>query len=173
MDSAAKNLSEIQGEKARAYPGSGATVGQLLSLADAYFQAAYGLLPQVSKIDPRTSSAPARLCAIHAIESYLNAFLIFHDVSREEVRGFQHNLGKRTEMAVTKGLKLKVKTHAHLLRLNDQREYLIIRYGPEKLETLTELNRIFATLKEIGTKVSAAIVSQPYEQSDPRFKKYW
>lgn len=155
------------------YPGSEATVGQLLSLADEYFKAAYGLLPQVSRIDPRTSSAPARLCAIHAVECYLNAFLLFQDVSREEVRGLQHNLAKRAELAVAKGLKLKVKTHAHLLRLNDQREYLVVRYGPERVSGLTELNRVFATLKEIGSKVSAAIISQPYEQTDPRFKKYW
>lgn len=98
---------------------------------------------------------------------------MFHDVSRGEVRGLQHDLAKRTDMAVAKGLKLKVKTHAHLLRLNDQREYLVVRYGPERVSGLTELNRVFATLKEIGTKVSAAIMSQPYEQTDPRFKKYW
>ena len=155
------------------YPGSEATVGQLLGLADEYFKAAYGLLSQVSRIDPRTSSAPARLCAIHAVECYLNAFLMFHGMSREEVRGLQHNLAKRTELAVAKGLKLKVKTHAHLVRLNDQREYLVVRYGPERVSSLTELNRVFATLKEIGSKVSAAIVSQSYDQSDPRFKRYW
>lgn len=130
-------------------------------------------MPQVNNIDPGKSSAPARLCAIHAIESYLNAFLLFHGASREEVRGLQHNLGKRAEMAVAKGLKLRAKTQAHLLRLNDQREYLVVRYGPERLESLTELNRIFATLKEIGVKVSRAILSQPYDPSDPRFRKYW
>lgn len=139
------------------YPGSEASVAQLLSLADEYYKAAYRLLPQVSKTDPRTSSAPARLCAIHAIEGYLNAFLTFRGVSREEVRGFQHDLAKRMELAVAKGLKLRVKTHAHLVRLSDQREYLIVRYGPERVSGLTELNRVFATLKEIGTKVSAVV----------------
>lgn len=98
---------------------------------------------------------------------------MFHDVSRDEVRGLQHNLAKRTEVAVTKGLKLKIKTHAHLLRLNEQREYLVIRYGPERVSGLTELNRVFATLKEISAKVSAAILSQPFDQPDLRFKKYW
>ena len=166
----------VAGAKIKAtlpYPGSEATVGQLLGLADEYYKAAYGLLSQVSRIDPRTSSAPARLCAIHAVECYLNAFLMFHGMSREEVRGLQHNLAKRTELAVAKGLKLKVKTHAHLLRLSDQREYLVVRYGPERVNDLTELNRVFATLKEIGMKVAAVIRSQPYEPTDPRFKRYW
>ncbi len=54
-----------------------------------------------------------------------------------------HDLAKRTELAVAKGLKLKVKTHAHLVRLSDQREYLIVRYGPERASGLTELNRVF------------------------------
>lgn len=88
------------------YPGCEATVGQLLHLADEYYKAAFGLLPQVSKIDPRTSSAPARLCAIHAVECYLNAFVLFQDVSREEVCGLQHNLAKRAKLAVSKELKL-------------------------------------------------------------------
>ncbi len=152
------------------YPGSDATVGQFLSLADDYLKAAHSLLPQVGKL---TSSAPVRLCAIHAIETYLNAFLMFHDVSREEIRGLQHNLKKRTEIAVAKGLMLKVKTHAHLLRLNDQREYLIVRYSPEQLDSLSELNRVFATLREISGKVTAIILSQPFDQADPRFKRYW
>ncbi len=155
------------------YPGSKATVGQLLSLADEYFKAAHGLRTQVSKINPHTSSAPVRLCAIHAVETYLNAFLIFHDLSPEGVRGLQHNLAQRTEMAVKKGLKLKVKTYAHLVQLNDRREYLVVRYGPELVSSLSELNRVFATLKEISGKVSAAILSQPFERSDPGFKKYW
>lgn len=158
---------------AQPYPGSEATVGQLLGLADAYFKAAYGLLPQASRIDLHTSSAPARLCAIHAVECYLNAFLMFQGMSREEVRGLQHNLAKRTELAVAKGLKLKVKTHTHLLRLSDLREYLVVRYGPERVNDLTELNRVFATLKEIGMKVAAGIRSQPYEPTDPRFRTYW
>lgn len=85
----------------------------------------------------------------------------------------QHNLGQRAELAVSKGLKLRVKTYAHLMRLNDQREYLIVRYDPERVSTLSELNRVFATLKEISDKVSAVIMRQPFDQSDPRFKKYW
>lgn len=72
-----------------------------------------------------------------------------------------------------KGLGLKSKTAAHLARLNDQREYLLVRYGPESMDGLSEHTRIFATLKEVGQKVSSAVYNQPYEQSDPRFKKWW
>lgn len=154
------------------YPGSEATVGQFIGLADEYFTAAYSLLPQVNRVS-LASSAPARLCAIHAVEMYLNAFLVFHGVNHKQVRGLQHDLAQRTDMATQKGLCLRTKTRAHLLKIHDQREYLIVRYGPEKVGGLSELNRMFATLKEISTKVRTAILNQPYDPTDPRFKKYW
>jgi hypothetical protein len=158
--------------EAKPYPGSQATIGQFIALADEYFVAAYSLLSQCNRMSP-SSSAPARLCAIHAVEMYLNAFLIFHGMTPAAVRGLQHNLAERTTLATGNGLSLKSKTQAHLLKIHDQREYLVVRYGPEQVGGLSELNRMFATLKEISTKVRTAILNQPRAQSDPRFKKYW
>lgn len=39
---------------------------------------------------------------------------------------------------------------------------MIARYVPERVSDLTEMNRVSATLKEIGVKVAAAIRSLPY-----------
>lgn len=139
-----------------AYPGSEATVEQFIGLADEYLAAAHSLLSQVSR-KRLLSSAPARLCAIHAVEMYLNAFLIFHGSDHKQVRGFQHDLAQRAVMATEKGLCLRVKTQAHLLKIHDQREYIVVRYGPEQARGLSELNRIFATLNEIRTKVRTAL----------------
>ena len=47
------------------YPGTEASVGTVVSLADAYWDAAHRLLPQIEK-GRGVSSAPARLCA-HAV----------------------------------------------------------------------------------------------------------
>jgi len=154
------------------YPGTEAKVGQLIRLADEYYKAAHALLPHFSTRDA-ISSAPIRLCAIHAIELYLNAFLRFHDLTSSEIRSLQHNLAERVTKAMEKGLCLKPKTAAHLSRLHNHREYLLVRYGPESMDGLSEHTRIFATLKEVCQKVSAAIYKQPYEQSDPRFKQWW
>lgn len=76
-------------------------------------------------------------------------------------------------MATEKGLCLRTKTQAHLLKIHDQREYLVVRYGPEQVGGLSELNRMFATLKEVSTKVKTAILKQPYDPTDSRFRKYW
>lgn len=154
------------------YPGSEATVGQFIAMADEYRDAAYALLSQVNRVS-MMSSAPARLCAIHAIEMYLSAFLVFHDISHKQVRGLQHDVSQRTTAATQMGLSLRARTRAHLLKIHDQREYLIVRYGPERVGGLSELNRMSATLKEVSTKVRTAILNQPHAPSDPRFKKYW
>jgi hypothetical protein len=142
--------------ESKPYPGSQATIGQFIGLADEYCVAAYSLLSQCNRTSP-SSSAPARLCAIHAVEMYLNAFLIFHGMTPAAVRGLQHNLAERAAAAARKGLSLRSKTQAHLLRIHDQREYLVVRYGPEQVRGLSELNRMFATLKEVSTKVRSAI----------------
>ena len=144
-----------------AYPGSEATIEQFVGLADEYLAAAHALLSQVSR-KRSLSSAPARLCAIHAVEMYLNAFLISHGIEHRQVRGFRHDVAQRAVMATEKGLRLRVKTQAHLLKIHDQREYLVVRYGPEQAGGLSELNRMFATLNEISTKVRTALLKQPH-----------
>lgn len=148
-----------------AYPGSEATVEQFIGLADEYLAAANSLLSQVSR-KRSSSSAPARLCAIHAVEMYLTAFLVFHGSDHRQVRGFQHDLAQRAAMATEKGLRLRVKTQAHLLKIHDRREYLVVRYGPEQAGGLSELNRTFATLNEISTKVRTALLMLPPRLAD-------
>ncbi len=148
-----------------AYPGSEATVEQFIGLADEYLAAANSLLSQISR-KSSASSAPARLCAIQAVEMYLNAFLISHGIEHRQVRGFRHDVAQRAVMAAEKGLCLRVKTQAHLLRIHDQREYLVVRYGPEQVSGLSELNRMFATLNEVATKVRSALLMLPPRLAD-------
>jgi hypothetical protein len=59
----------------RPYPGSKATVEQIIDLAEWYKSAAESLF-KGGKKGQVLSKAPARLCSIHAIEPYLNAFLL-------------------------------------------------------------------------------------------------
>lgn len=148
-----------------AYPGSEATVEQFMGLADKYFAVAHSLLSQVSR-KSSLSSAPARLCAFHAVEIYLNAFLMFHGSDHKQVRGLQHDLAQRAVMASEKGLRLRVKTLAHLRQIHDQRAYLVARYGPEQAGGLSKLNRMSATLNEVSTKVRAAFLTQPPRLAD-------
>ena len=136
-------------KQAQAYPGSKATVEELVQLAEVYRDASQVLL-QTAKKGGRLSYAPARLCAIHAIELYLNAFLRFSGTSPEQIRARVHNLA---DANFVEALRLRKKTSIHLIDLTERREYLITRYAPELTSQLTELNRLTATLHEVRAKL--------------------
>jgi len=148
------------------YPGDSASLGQTLDLAQAYLAAAYKLMGY--ETGNPFASAPARLVSIQAVELYLNAFLLSSGTTAATLRKLQHDLGKRTELALKDGLVLRKRTETHLLSLSSAREYLTSRYGPELADTWSQLNALHATLKEISEKINpivhAAISRQFAEQ---------
>ena len=102
------------------------------------------------------SRAPFRMVAIHAIELYLNALLLHSGHDAAQIRGLQHNLAARADLAVELGLALRKRTHEHLHTMSQSREFLITRYVPSGT-SLSEINRLQATLAEVAQKVSAII----------------
>lgn len=138
----------------KTYPGESATPEQIFRLAEEYRKAAHLLLQLGRRGDP-LSRAPCRLSAIHAIELYLNALLLFMGQETSRIRGLQHNLAARSEMAIASGLQLRKRTAAHLSAMAGNREYLVTRYGPEMTATISQINRLTATLDEVANKVSA------------------
>jgi hypothetical protein len=141
---------------ANAYPGAKASPAQICELAHQYRQAAE-LLVSLGRSGKPHTWAPFRLAAIHAIELYLNAFLLSSGMVPDEIRGMQHNLKTRTEAAMAAGLALRVRTTKHLLTLNEKREYLATRYGPELVSQMSNINRLSATLGEIAQKVASKL----------------
>jgi len=140
------------------YPGNTATPKQLLQLAAAYHDAANALLPSGKKGNP-LSRAPWRLIAIHAVELYLNALLLHFGQASAEIRGLQHNMAARTELAIAKGLTLRKRTVSHLETLSTNREYLTVRYSPEVPATISQITRLNATLEELAEKVTRLIAA--------------
>ncbi|WLR93889.1 hypothetical protein [Shinella zoogloeoides] len=138
------------------YPGENASAFAIVQLGNAYYNAAMELFKHASAPDP-LSFAPARLCAIHAIELYLNAVLRHEGVAPSQIRGRMHNLADPTFFT---RLKLRKKTADHLQALTERREYLIARYAPEQASQHTELNRLTATLVEVMMK-AGHYVSNP------------
>lgn len=151
---------------ATTYPGELATPDQVRRLADEYRLAAHHLLILGRKGEP-LSRAPFRFSAIHAIELYLNAFLLHRGQEAAVIRGLQHNLSARTDLAVQNRLSLRQRTVAHLHSMATNREYLIMRYGPETTATASQVNRLSATLDEVAAKVAAALAPPPVP-SKPR-----
>lgn len=145
----------MSAEEQKLYPGEVAGVCEVLALADEYRRAAEALLPIGRRRSP-LSRAPYRLVAIHAIELYLNAYLLASGHSPTEVRRLQHDFGLRTQRAVDTKLVLRKRTLTHLHQLSERREYLTTRYDCAPTET-SELNRLAASLAEVAEKVSALL----------------
>lgn len=103
------------------------------------------------------SRAPFRLAAIHAVELYLSALLLHAGHEPGRVRALQHDLAARADLSIKLGLKLRKRTANHLKTMATAREYLVTRYGPELSGSLSQVNRLSATLEEVATKVHGAI----------------
>ncbi len=144
--------------QAPVYPGEAATPAELVRLANEYHAAAKTLRENGRRRDP-LSRAPYRLNAIHAIELYLNAFLLKAGHPAKVVRGHHHDLAARTNLVLEAGLQLRSRTAAHLLLLSETREYLVSRYDPA-ISSASQINRLEATLDEIAKKVALSIESQ-------------
>jgi len=137
------------------HPSEQVAPWKLLKLANEYRSAADILLPTGRRRKP-LSRAPYRLVAIQAIELYLNAFMLHCGYPPGKLRALQHNLAPRALFARTNGLDLTKGTFEHLFELAASREYLVSRYDPEPGFTLSNPNRLEATLKEVAEKVAAA-----------------
>jgi hypothetical protein len=137
------------------YPGDEATPEGMQALADEYRKAAKALRQRIVPGE-RLSRAPFHLTAIHAVELYLDAFLLKRGRTPSYIRRLQHDLGKRAELAIEGQLSLRKGTVEHLCKLSDSREYVVSRYAPELVAAMSELNRLEATLDDVAEKVSKA-----------------
>lgn len=99
------------------YPGDEATVDEILDYAEAYFAASRTLFERARNGKPQVR-APARLCAIHATELYLNAFLRARGESSKNIRARMHNLADEHFISE---LRLRRKTGLHLQELSHRR----------------------------------------------------
>ncbi len=131
------------------YGGSPASVRDILNLASQYQDAARKLGEGSSK----PNNLPPRLLALHAMELYLNAFLLAKGVDPATIRSFRHDPSQRIRMASEAGLVLRKRTMAHLAMLSASDEYHVIRYAPERASTLSQVTRVMATLDELSRKV--------------------
>jgi hypothetical protein len=138
------------------YPGTLATSSDILRLAKEYHRSAVVVASLGRRGDP-ISRAPYRLTAIHAVELYLNAYLLKAGHEPSYIRGLQHDMAARTDLCVASGLVLRKRTAAHLRAMTVSREYVVTRYGPELTSTLPQINRLAATLEEVAIKVDAAV----------------
>ncbi len=138
------------------YPGTETSKEELLVLADHYREAAE-IMYRHNIGKGLLSLAPTRLCAIHAVELYLNAFLRHLGFGPDAIRAMQHDLTKRCELAREAKLMLRKRTIVHLSEMTEAREYLLSRYAPALLTSESQISRVMATLADVSKKVRVAV----------------
>jgi len=138
-----------------AYPGDQANVDEVLALADQYARCARHLYNGLNAAKP-LQVAPARFCAMHALELYRNALARSLGERNADVRSRVHNLYDPVHVAV---LRLRKATAKHLYDLSERREYLIARYGPECTDQHLPMDTLLSTLNEVSEKVSKFIAA--------------
>ncbi|WP_137113335.1 hypothetical protein [Mesorhizobium sp. GR13] len=146
-------------DTAQNYPGEIATPSQIKLLADEYAKASRAIA-ELGDRKRQISFAPARWAAIHAIELYLNAFLLLRGHRPVVIRNLQHDFRAKTNIAQECGLNVREKTFEHLASLTDSREYLTTRYAADSASIWPHLNRLLATMEEVAEKV-AAVLPEP------------
>lgn len=123
----------------------------LRALAEEYCKAAALLCDE----GPRGKSicwAPFRLCAIHAIELHLSAFLLDAGYEWSSIKKMNHHLDQRAMLATEHGLNLRKRSSDLLAKLSSEASYSVTRYVPERLADGRHPSQIMAVLKEISSK---------------------
>lgn len=135
--------------------GKTVSVRDVMNLAAQYRASAIKL----GKASSKPNHFPQRLLALHAIELYLDALLRAKGLDHQTIREYQHDLGERARIAVAAGLVLRKRTLAHLVMLSSATEYLVVRYAPERTSTLSQVNRVMATLEEVSRRVPMMVMA--------------
>ncbi len=141
----------------RAYPGQEPSIRDTLALAAQYRDAAVKL----GATSTKPAHLPVHLLALHSVELYLDALLLAKGLDHKTIRGFQHDLGERSRVAIDAGLVLRTRTAAHLATLSYTKEYDAVRYGPRQASKFSQVNRVMATLDEVSQKVRRVLRPVP------------
>jgi hypothetical protein len=138
------------------FPGDSMDSLKTLALAAEYEQASIALR-KLARRGEFQSFAPFRLAALHALELYFVSFLRMHGVANTEIRSTGHQFCAKMELAARYGFSVRKRTCDHLAQLTGNREYLVTRYDTTMLPLLTQVNRLEATLKEVGANVTLIV----------------
>jgi hypothetical protein len=136
-------------------PGDTATARQLFELATQFHRGAEALFAD------KAHAVPSRLLALQAIEGYLIAFVRHVGRTNDEVRLTNHDVVRLADIGADNGLALRSRLHGHLVKITKNREYLIVRYGPEVTGLTSQTTELQATMNELSAKVGAAIGVKP------------
>jgi hypothetical protein len=155
-ESAPGTVMQNKKSETSAYPGEKMSPGQMLALAHEYKRIAQSLDKLEIKSRP-IALAPFRFAAIHAIELYINAYLLFRGVEARELRKINHDLVRRQIWAHELGLVLRSKTIERIGQIMLNREYLSARYSVCHVKNGLDFTQLEMVMSELAKKVTMKI----------------
>ncbi|MBU2531875.1 MAG: hypothetical protein KKB37_03995 [Alphaproteobacteria bacterium] len=143
--------------------GSGLTPHGVLALADDY-----RLAGDVIGRENRLAEAnPRRLLYLHALETYLRAFLCLKEHAPEEIRKFNHDIEAMLTQCEADGLKVKLQSRRFIEAVAAAGDYVRVRYDidleyrgetwPPPPRPNVSMKRLLDSVDDIAGAVSAAI----------------
>lgn len=113
--------------------GAGLTPFGIFLLAQSFEDAGHVVVENVTR---QFSDHPQRLLFLHAIETYLRAYLRLHGADADELRSYMHDVGRMLATARTKGLPLEQKAADYVMASGEAGDYVRVRYDYD-LRSLT------------------------------------
>lgn len=105
--------------------GAGLTPFGIFLLAQSFEEAGHLVLVHAAR---QFSDHPQRLLFLHAIETYLRAYLRLHGTQPEQLRAYMHDVGKMLTDAQSRGLSLDQAAVEYLRASSEAGDYVRVRY---------------------------------------------
>lgn len=105
--------------------GAGLTPFGIFLLAQSFEDAGHVVVENATR---QFSDHPQRLLFLHAIETYLRAYLRLHGAEADELRRYMHDVGRMLADAQSGGLSLDSTTVKYILASGEAGDYVRVRY---------------------------------------------
>lgn len=155
--------------------GAGLTPFGIFTLAQSFEDAGHLVVDNATR---QFSDHPQRLLFLHAIETYLRAYLRLHGAEPDELRGYMHDVGRMLTTARTKGLLLDQKAADYVMASSEAGDYVRVRYDydlrnltgewPDKAKSPRSIVRLDAATEAVRAAVRDALRRSGIEIYDGR-----
>lgn len=105
--------------------GAGLTPFGIFLLAQSFEDAGHVVMENANR---QFSDHPQRLLFLHAIETYLRAYLRLNGTEPDELRGYMHHVGRMLVDAQSRGLSLDDTTAEYIVASGEAGDYVRVRY---------------------------------------------
>lgn len=155
--------------------GAGLTPFGIFLLAQSFEDAGHVVVENATR---QFSDHPQRLLFLHAIETYLRAYLRLHGADADELRSYMHDVGRMLADVQTRGLSLDDTTTEYIMASGEAGDYVRVRYDydlrnltrewPDKPKRPRSIKKLVSATEAVRAAVRDALRDTGIEIYDGR-----